>query len=67
VFVCRTEHQKKAHYPEDRKWLDREIDARGVLLLPQAAIHMREVVPLTRAAVSGNQMYQLVNLANDSD
>jgi hypothetical protein len=30
-------------------------------------MHMREVVPLTRAAVSGNQMYQLVNLANDSD
>ena len=70
MFVCRTEHQKKAHYPEDRKWLDWEIDARGVLLLPQTAMkmmHMREVVPLTRAAISGNQAYQLVNLANDSD
>ena len=30
-------------------------------------IHMREVVPLTRAAISSNQAYKLVNLANDSD
>jgi hypothetical protein len=34
--------------------------------LPQAAMkmmHMREVVPLTRAAISSNQAYKLVNLA----